>query len=417
MFFMKATLIRSLNDPKQLEELYRKDKLSFTQAFNELDASQKDQQYFIFWNTRLNYKEKKSIIIDRKEILCIIILAIVAGIVANISNLPGVEKELFFTRNTAFLIFPFISAYFIWKQKLSFNKKIIIGGAIAVLALYLNCLPNNSKSSSIQLIYIHLPILLWSILGYAYLGNDFFNKEKRINYLKYNGDLLIMSGVLLLSCILFTLITFGLFELIGIKIEQFYMQHIAIWAIGAIPILATYLIYNNPNLTNWISPLIAKIFTPLVFMNLLIYLSALIYMGKYPFNDRNLLLINNLLLVAVLALIFFSIVEKGKNKNQFFTSILLLGLSFLTICINIIALSAILFRLWTWGITPNRVVVLGSNVLVFINLIIVFIALIKVIRKKEALVKVQDCIASYLPIYAAWAGFVVLLLPLLFAWR
>ena len=42
MFFMKATLIRSLNDPKQLEELYRKDKLSFTQAFNELDASQKD---------------------------------------------------------------------------------------------------------------------------------------------------------------------------------------------------------------------------------------------------------------------------------------------------------------------------------------------------------------------------------------
>ena len=108
-------------------------------------------------------------------------------------------------------------------------------------------------------------------------------------------------------------------------------------------------------------------------------------MGKYPFNDRNLLLINNLLLVAVLALIFFSIVEKGKNKNQFFTSILLLGLSFLTICINIIALSAILFRLWTWGITPNRVVVLGSNVLVFINLIIVFIALIKVIRKKKPL--------------------------------
>lgn len=67
MFFMKATLIRSLNDPKQLEELYRKDKQSFTQAFNELDASQKDQLYFIFWNTRLNYKEKNQLLLIEKK--------------------------------------------------------------------------------------------------------------------------------------------------------------------------------------------------------------------------------------------------------------------------------------------------------------------------------------------------------------
>ena len=414
---MKNEILQSINKPAQLEQLYRKDKLAFKQAFNLVFAEHKENLQLQFWDTRLNYKEENLFLGSQREIGLVVALAIIAGLIANIANLPKINIELFFTRNAAFIIIPFLTAYFTFKQQLSFRIKIIVSLIIIFLACYVNLLPDNSQSSTINLVYIHIPILLWSILGYAYLGNEFLSKEKRINFLKFNGDLLIMSVIILLSCILFTVITFGLFNLIGIKIENFYVQYIAIWGIGAIPIIATYLVYNNPNLINRISPLIAKIFTPLVFINLFIYLVTLIYMGKYPHNDRNLLLVYNLLLVAVLALIFFSIAENKISKENYFSALLLFGLSLLTIIINGIALSAIIFRIWEFGITPNRIAVLGGNILIFINLIMVFFDLLKVVSKKSDSLKVEDSIAKYLPVYAVWVAVVVLIIPILFSWK
>ncbi len=59
-------------------------------------------------------------------------------------------------------------------------------------------------------------------------------------------------------------ITIGLFSLLGINIEQFYFENIVIFALPAVPILGTYLIQTNPQLVGKVSPVIAKIFSPLV---------------------------------------------------------------------------------------------------------------------------------------------------------
>ena len=414
---MKDQLLQNIDYPEQFEKLYREDKTSFLKAFDELYPNYKENPTFQFWNLRLHYKEDKISLGDKKELLMVVILAIIAGLFANISNLPKVNQELFFLRNTSFLILPFIAIYFLWKQQMEVKKITIVGVVISALVLYINLLPNASQSSSLQLVYIHMPILLWSILGYAYLGNQFKDTNKRVNFLKYNGDFLIMTGLILIACMVFNVLTFGLFDLIGIKIAQFYMQYIAIWAIAAIPLFATFLIQNNPNLINKISPLIAKIFTPLVFVNLLIYLMTIIYTGKYPFNDRNLLLLYNLLLVIVLALIFFSIAEKKDEESSKWSNYILLGLSLVTIVINAIALSAILFRIFQWGITPNRMAVLGGNILIFIHLLLVCWSLIKVIRYKSSSQNIKYTIARYLPIYAVWTLIVVILFPILFHWK
>ena len=414
---MKEEILQNIDHPEQLEKLYRKDNSAFIKSFNQIYPDYKDNQNIQFWNLRLNYKEEKISLGVKKELWVVIILAIVAGLYANISNLPKVNPELFFLRNTSFLILPFVAMYFLWKQQLAVHKIIIISGIIATLAFYINMLPNAPQSSSLFLVYIHMPMLLWSILGYTYLGNHYNDNNKRVNFLKYNGDFIIMTGVIALACMVFNVLTFGLFDLIGIKIAQFYMQYIAIWAIGAIPLFATFLIQNNPSLISKISPLIAKIFTPLVFINLFIYLMTIIYTGKYPFNDRNLLLLYNLLLVIVLALIFFSIAEKREGEADKWSYFILLGLSLVTIAINIIALSAISFRIAQWGITPNRMAVLGGNILIFIHLLLVCWSLLKVIRDKASSKSIKDTIAKYLPVYAVWTLIVVALFPLLFQWK
>ncbi len=414
---MKEKIVENLNNPTVLEQLYRSDKTNFEKAFDSVYANEPNNTTLEVWKQRLHYKEPSNSLFSKKELVWAVMLIFIAGLIANIGNLKAVNGELFYTRNTAFIIIPFVAAFFLLKQNAGNRIKIIVAVLFGISAIYINLLPNLQTSSSIQLTYIHLPIFLWCVLGYAYVGEDYNNNIKRIGFLKYNGDLLVMSVVIMLAGMLFSGITFGLFELIGVKIQLFYMQYIAIWGIAGVPIIATYLISTNPQIINKVTPIIAKIFTPLAFINLTIYLITLISKGKYPHHDRNLLLIYNALLVGVLALIFFSIASAGKNKKGNYNSLLILGLSILTIVINGIALSAISFRIFEYGVTPNRIVVLGTNLLVFVNLLLVAGQIIKAIKSNTALTTVQESIAKYLTVYAIWVGLVAFLIPIIFSFK
>jgi hypothetical protein len=414
---MKQEILENLNSPAELEKLYRSNKIEFGHAFKHIYETHETTPVLTFWNSRLNYNDNRTSLYSKKEFGLTIILIILAGLIANIVNIKGVNQELFLSRNISFIIIPFVSAFFLWKQNAKINVKIILAVFFGISALYINLLPNAADSSSINLVYIHLPIFLWCVLGYAYMNDAYANNEKRINFLKYNGDLLVISVILFLAGMLFTVLTIGLFELIGMNIAKFYFEYVGIWGIGAIPILGTYLINTNPQIINKVTPIIAKIFTPLAFINLTIYLAVLISKGKYPHQDRNLLLIYNALLIGVLALIFFSVAEIEKNKKGYFNTAILLGLSVLTIIINGIALSAISYRLFEYGITPNRIAVLGGNILIFVNLLIVTIQLLKAIKNNSSLTEVQNSIAKYLPVYAVWVGLVAFLLPLIFGYK
>src|SRR5690606_29565166 len=108
------------------------------------------------------------------------------------------------------------------------------------------------------------------------------------------------------------------------------------------------------------------------------------------------LLVFNALLIGVMAIIFFSIAESTKTiKSQPEIWILFL-LSVVTIIVNGIALSAILFRISEYGITPNRAAVLGGNGLILINLLLVTSQLFRVLVKKANLKGVEKAIAHYL---------------------
>jgi hypothetical protein len=228
---------------------------------------------------------------------------------------------------------------------------------------------------------------------------------------------LVMTGIIAIAGGLLIAISFGLFELIGINIGYFHSHYILMWGMPAAPIVGTYLVRTNPQLVNKISPVIAKVFTPLVFVTLVVYLIALIVTGKDPYNDREFLLIFNLLLIGVMAIILFSISETSKDADNKIGKILLLGLSIVTMIVNGIALSAIIYRISEWGITPNRLAVLGGNALIFANLVIVSFRLFKTIKDKNEIEKVENSIASFLPIYCLWTIFVTFIVPVLFNFK
>jgi hypothetical protein len=252
---------------------------------------------------------------------------------------------------------------------------------------------------------------------FAFVGETRNNDEKRLGYLRYNGDLVVMATLILIAGAILTGITIGLFELIGFKIERFYFDYVGIFGLAAAPIVGTYLTQTNPQLVGKVSPVIAKIFSPLVLVMLVIYLVAMVYAGKDPYNDREFLLIFNALLIGVMAIIFFSVAGTSKTTKSQREIWVLFLLSVVTVIVNGIALSAILFRISEWGITPNRAAVLGGNALILINLLLVTAQLFRVLSKKADITGVGKTIAFYLPIYLLWATIVTFLFPLIFGFK
>ncbi len=414
---MNLDLINHIHNPAQLELLYRTNKSGFKQEFLEIYPQIQDSPIAQFWHYRLSYDSDRVSWGSQDEWKFVVIAALLAGILAKFPAIFSIDEEFFYPRNLGFIALPFVMAYFAWKQKLSARSLAIPLGVLIIAAVYINVLPENQESDTFALACIHLPLLLWGILGFVYSGAKLNTLSKRLDYLNFNGDAVIMGAILLLAGALLSGITVGLFGLIGLSIEKFYFEYIGVFGLAAAPLVATHLTQTNPQLVNKVPPIIAKIFSPLVLTMLVIYLGAIVYAGKDPYNDREFLMLFNMLLIGVMALIFFSVAESSKEEKSGPGVWILVLLSLVTIVVNGVALSAIAFRIAEWGITPNRMAVLGVNILMLIHLLIVSSKLIQTVRRKTQLEEVGLILVKYLPIYFIWTAIVVFLFPLIFGFK
>lgn len=414
---MKESIQSLWDNPNLLEKYYRNSKSEFKQEFNLLYPQLKGQPLAEFWHERLSYESETIFWGTKNELGLVALISLIAGILIKFPAIFSIDEEYFFSRNAGIIVFTALTAYFVKKNNLSAKKSFLISAVILISLLYINLLPNNPESNTLILACIHLPLMLWGMFGYSYLGTETENLFKRLEFLRFNGDLAVMSGLLLIAGGLMTAITLGLFELIGLKIQDFFFQNIVIFGLPMVPIVATFLIQHNPQLVNKVSPVIARLFSPLVLVMLAVYISAIVISGKDPYNDREFLIIFNLLLIGVMALIFFSVAESANRpKNQFGTWILVL-LAIVTTVVNLIALSAIIYRISEWGFTPNRVAVLGANVLMLVHLLMVTKKLFESILNKSNISVVGLSIVKFIPIYLLWATMIVFILPFVFGFQ
>ena len=414
---MKEEIIQKLDSPKQLEKLYRSNKATFKREFNLIFPDIQENPTAQIWNERLNLENEEIYWGTSNELTFVIIASLIAGFIAKIPEFTAIEANFFYPRNMAFVVFPFLTAYFSWKQNMQPKKLLIISLAIIASLFYINWLPNNPKSDTLVLSCIHLPLFLWAVLGFTFVGDDLKNYHKRLDFLRYNGDLMVMTTIILIAGILLTVVTLGLFILIDMNMDSFYVKYIVIMGIAASPIVGTYLVRTNPLLVNKVSPVIAKVFAPLILITLVIYLLAVIGSGKDPYNDRDFLMTFNILLIGVLAIILFSITENSKNSESKIGTWVLLGLAIVTIIVNSIALSAILFRITEWGITPNRLAILVGNILILGNLLMVAYRIIKTIKDSKEKENIEKSIATFLPIYSIWTIIVTFIFPIIFNFK
>ena len=414
---MKNDIIQNLENPRKLESLYRANKTTFRKEFNLIYADIEQEPIAQIWNERLNFEDVTINWGSKKEFILVVLASFLAGLIAKLPQIFDINPEFYYPRNIGFVFFPVLTAYFAWKRNLQLKQTLSISGIFLASLLYINLLPNNPTSDTLILACVHLPLLLWSLYGFIFVGGKFSHFQQRLDFLRFNGDFIVMTTIILIAGGILSAFTMSLFKLIDLNIAEYYMMNIGIWGLASAPIIGTYLVQTNPQIINKVSPVIAKLFTPLVLVMLTVFLGTILFTGKDPYNDREFLILFNVLLIAVMALILFSLAESSKNESGFWTISLLLGLAIVTVIINGIALSAIIFRISEWGFTPNRIAVLGSNLLILSNLLMVTFHLLKSIKKPELFVLAEKSIASFLPIYSLWTAIVVFLFPVLFGFK
>ena len=353
----------------------------------------------------------------KRDLLVISMIWLISALLAVIPDLARISNmETFYLRYLPLILFNGLILYTIFqKSGLTLRTLTGYGLILIVLITLVSLLPVTGSDSSV-IALIHVPLFLWCLFGLAFMGFDYRNLGKRIRFIRYNGELLIMTGLILITGAILVGMTVGLYEAIGIRIPEAVIRNAVVIGSAAAVLAGALIIKVYPDITARISPVIARLFTPLVLVSVVLYLIAMLFVSERIFKDREMLLLLNFLLLAIVALILFSISELDKARKKDFRVLVLFILACLALLTNAIALAAILDRL-TGGLTPNRMIIMIANVLVFIHLLLMSLRLYGCYFKGKEIESVERVAANYLTVYFVYTVFAMFVFPAFFGYR
>ena len=421
---MKEKILNNIEDPATLERLYLSDSFSFRAAIVELEGQLSGNTVFECWKARFLYEEEAHEPINhymetyqvwyKKSLFKVFAAVILSFILLEIPNIFGQTNEFnFYLKYAGLILFLGLSVFtLLTSTESKLWQWLSIAGLAVGLGIYMELLPYSAGDDIFDLISLHLPILLWLCYGIVFIGFDLKNIEKRGTFIRYNGSWLIVGILLLLTGLMFTGIGYLLFNTVGVWLDDAFEKHIVNLGAAAVPIFASWIVARNP--LEKLVHIIATIFCPLMLAILLAFAGTLFFGNPDLTQDRDLLLIMNIILLIVTALCIFASTGNSISSFRRFMRILLATLVIITMLLDIVALWAILYRVGEYGFTPNRTAVLGVNVLVLGNLSLIAVELIKVIFGKGDMYRIERTTSAYLPVYAVWLLVVIFVFPILF---
>jgi hypothetical protein len=398
-----------IDQPEQLEALYRADPDSFRAELDESTRELPDSPTLRVWRARLEYREAPGRF-DKRRLWYAVAIGLFVGALIRIPLL-WIDEDWYLPRFGPSLVLLAPAVYFWLRDQ---NRRGMLAGLLLAVfaAVFAGLMPGFTDSVTMAL--IHLPILFWALLGFAFAGAAWRDPEARVRFVRYNGELLILATLVALSGFVFSGLTVALFQLAFDNWGEWYAENIGIVGAAAVPLAGTFLYDTVFKRRTGIASVLARVFAPLFLVMTTAYLSVAFLGGQNPFVDRDALITINGLLLVVLGMTVFSIVERGEQTEVEWLDYINAALLVVTLVIDLIALSAIVFRLSSYGLTPNRIVVLGVNLVVMLHLAWTCRAYLGLIRAKSGVAEMRRAVVGYLPVYAGWAAFVAFMLPFLF---
>jgi hypothetical protein len=421
-----SDILVDVERPERLEARYRAEPEAFAAALRGACAERPGSLVLQVWRQRLFFQELHGAPRSGAPSLPFVIgLCGALGLLVKLPDYSPVPDTWWYPRFAVPLVVLALIAYFLRKPGAR-QLRPWVAGAAAVAFAYVALLPPWPASvgddpgdhpDSVIMAYIHLPLLVISLAGISFAGPGWRRLEPRMDFLRYGGELVVLTALILLGGIVLSGLTIALFRALDVDVADVYLRWAGICGACAAPVVGTYLYESVFGGRLALARVLAQVFSPLFLLLVAIYLVAMVAVGKSPYQERDFLIVFNGLLLLVLGLTVFSLTERGNADAvgaRDHVNVLLVGI---TLLIDVVALSAILFRLGAYGFTPNRIVVLGSNLLVFGHLVTLMRSYLGVVRGRSGFASMTPSIAGYLPAYTAWGAFVVFLLPPLCGYR
>src|SRR5215212_5279596 len=99
---MREAILKHLDNPGQLEKLYRDNKTAFKKEFNFIYPDIREQTTARIWNERLNFESTEISWGSSRDIIFVLVASFIAGLVAKIPDFTGINPEFFYARNISF---------------------------------------------------------------------------------------------------------------------------------------------------------------------------------------------------------------------------------------------------------------------------------------------------------------------------
>jgi hypothetical protein len=346
-------------------------------------------------------------------------LAVAAAALIKAPALFGLQLDEdagFYARNLSLFVLPLLTGYFAWKRRLDPSTLRWLAVAFGAAAFVANVYPFVPRGSTEVLTALHLPIVLWLVVGVAYASDRWRQVGGRMDFIRFSGEFFIYYVLIALGGVVLTGFLAMMFSTIGIRVEPF----IELWllpcgAAGAV-LVASWLVEAKQSVIENMAPVLTRLFTPLFTAVLVTFLGALLWTGRGVDIERDMLIAFDVLLLLVLALLLYSTSARDPQAPPGAFDVLQVVLVVSALVADAVALWAIAARITEFGFSPNRVAALGVNVILLVNLAWSAVLYIRFLGGRGSFAGLERWQTDYLPVYAIWAAIVVIVFPPVFGY-
>ncbi len=424
------------NNAQKLEELYQTARKAgegeyFHMAMDASYRQAMDNLLFEAWHHRLEYQPETSRTGRGPNWKLAVPIGAITGIIFWLLS----DTKLMFLDHTPYLVLfwaPLATlgalAFLAIASRQNLRRTILACLILAAAAVYVLLItPGQSGGSHrpyLDLMVIHLPLLCWVALGIAVLGRG-ASAHNRFAFLTKSVEVVITAGLFLIFGASFGGITIALFQALSIELPDVIMRLIMLGGFGLLPVLALASMYDpalppeKQDFSQGLSKFTAmmmRLLLPLTLLVLVIYVVVIPFNFMQPFRNRDLLIVYNVMLFAIMGLMMgVTPVHPGEIPASL-RSLLrrgILAVAALTVLVSVYALSAVVFRTIQGGVTMNRLTIIGWN---SINIALLALLLVKQLRSRSEdwAERIKEVFGLGMAAYMVWDIFLILAIPLIY---
>ena len=274
-------------------------------------------------------------------------------------------------------------------------------------ALVINLYPWAADSDTEVLVILSLPVALWCVVAYPYMGGTIRSGERRMDFVRFTGEWLIYYVLVALGGGVLMGLTGAILNPTDVDVEQIAAWVLPSGAAGAV-IVAAWLVESKQRVVENMAPVLTMLFTPL--FAVMLACTAVIYAvtGLGGAFDRELLSVIDAILVVVLALVLYGMSARDPSTSSpgWMDGIQLVAVVS-ALVLDLMVLGVMVARIGDLGFTPNRTAALGLNLVLLVNLAGAAWLSARFLTRRSSLHRLEQWQTTYLPVFALWASTVV----------